>query len=191
MRLFVDTSTRPLLRDGSTRPRSFPFAAKLPKTAWVYVGDSDGIFTASTPPPAEALDVRNQPGDHIGRQLRRRKHPLRLRRQALVLSIEGWQKNTEIRDPRRPVKAAAALSAGAPLSPACDSTLHVLDTVNGKELGSSRSAARTWRRQPCGDHLYIGNDQQRRPAIGLEKNGKIRLAVHAENRPGAVCLPRP
>jgi len=149
--------------------RSYSVAPKLLRNGLVYVGDSDGqSFTASTPPPAEALAFEPTAGSH-----RAPTSPEKASSRSTTstcLSIEGWQRTREIRDTRRTGQGLGGVVAGAPCRRLC-STLHVLDTVNGKDFGSVEIGRRDMATAAVAGTTSHRHDQQRRPGIAW-KNGK-------------------
>lgn len=83
---------------------------------------------------------------------------------------ELWKINV----PGGPVLASPVVAAGKTFCSGCDSTLHIIDTKTGKELGSVQLDGQTGASAAVvGDDLYIGTMSNQMLAIDLKKQAVI------------------
>jgi outer membrane protein assembly factor BamB len=92
---------------------------------------------------------------------------------------ELWKVNV----PGGPVLASPVVSAGRTFCSGCDSTLHIIDTKAGKELGSVQLDGQTGASAAVvGDDLYIGTMSNQMLAIDLKKQA-LKWKYEADENP--------
>jgi outer membrane protein assembly factor BamB len=97
------------------------------------------------------------------------------------LTKDGKQK-WKFRVPGGPVMAAPAVVGNRTFMAGCDSTLHVLDVANGKELASLDIGGQTAASAAvAGDHLYVGTMTNQFLAINWKKT-QIEWTFEAAKR---------
>jgi outer membrane protein assembly factor BamB len=92
---------------------------------------------------------------------------------------ELWKANV----PGGPVLASPVVAAGKTFCSGCDSTLHIIDTKTGKELGSVQLDGQTGASAAVvGDDLYIGTMSNQMLAIDLKKQA-VKWKYEPEENP--------
>ena len=92
---------------------------------------------------------------------------------------ELWKINV----PGGPVLASPVVAAGRTFCSGCDSTLHIIDTKTGKELGSVQLEGQTGASAAVvADELYIGTMSNQMLAIDLEKQA-VKWKYEANENP--------
>jgi outer membrane protein assembly factor BamB len=92
---------------------------------------------------------------------------------------ELWKANV----PGGPVLASPVVAAGKTFCSGCDSTLHIIDTKTGKELGSVQLDGQTGASAAAvGDDLYIGTMSNQMLAIDLKKQA-VKWKYEADDNP--------
>jgi outer membrane protein assembly factor BamB len=137
----------------------------------VFVGDADGIFhcvDANTGKKLWTYDAGGEVtsgGNFSGNTVIFGAYDEHLR----CLSLDGkelWKFNV----PGGPVLASPVVAAGRTYVSGCDSTLHVIDTKTGKELGAVQLEGQTGASAAVvGDDLYVGTMSNQMLAIDLKK----------------------
>jgi outer membrane protein assembly factor BamB len=149
----------------------------------VFVGDADGIFhcvDANTGKKLWTYDASGEVtsgGNFSGNTVIFGAYDEHLR----CLSLDGkelWKFNV----PGGPVLASPVVAAGRTYVSGCDSTLHVIDTKTGKELGAVQLEGQTGASAAVvGDDLYVGTMSNQMLAIDLKKEAIKWKYESAEN----------
>ncbi len=150
----------------------------------VFVGDADGIFhcvDANTGKKLWTYDAGGEVtsgGNFSGNTVIFGAYDEHLR----CLSLDGkevWKFNV----PGGPVLASPVVAAGRTYVSGCDSTLHVIDTKTGKELGAVQLEGQTGASAAVvEDDLYVGTMSNQMLAIDLKKEA-IKWKYEAAENP--------
>jgi len=150
----------------------------------VFVGDVDGIFhcvDAATGKKNWTFDAGGEVtsgGNFSGETVIFGAYDEQLH----CLSLDGkelWKFNV----PGGPVLASPVVSAGRTFVSGCDSTLHVIDTKTGKELGSVQLEGQTGASAAvAGDDLFVGTMSNQMLAIDLKKEN-VKWKFEAADNP--------
>jgi outer membrane protein assembly factor BamB len=150
----------------------------------VFVGDADGIFhcvDAKSGKKIWTYDATGEVtsgGNFSGSTVIFGAYDEHLR----CLSLEGkelWKFNV----PGGPVLASPVVADGRTYVSGCDSTLHVIDTKTGKELGAVQLDGQTGASAAViGDDLYVGTMSNQMLAIDLKKQ-MIKWKYEAAENP--------
>jgi outer membrane protein assembly factor BamB len=150
----------------------------------VFVGDADGIFhcvDANTGKKFWTYDATGEVtsgGNFSDNTVIFGAYDEHLR----CLSLDGmelWRFNV----PGGPVLASPVVAAGKTYVSGCDSTLHVIDTKTGKELGAVQLDGQTGASAAVvGEDLYVGTMSNQMLAIDLKKQ-MIKWKYEAADNP--------
>lgn len=150
----------------------------------VFVGDVDGIFhciDAASGKKRWTFDAGGEVtsgGNFLGDTVIFGAYDEHLR----CLSLDGkelWKFNV----PGGPVLASPVVADGRTYVSGCDSTLHVIDTKTGKELGSVQLEGQTGASAAVvGSDLYVGTMSNQMLAIDLKKES-VKWQYEADDNP--------